>query len=144
MLLHLKLPPDFLGGQAGVQPLGAKPGVGLALRCHQRADIVQQIWQAFLSPKPPSAGEGIPTGYPALQLVHPFANSSPVLAQFSLRSPLTTAPQGLHALSHEPPPSSAPEGLSSIDQSHSERVGEFHLRDLQQSLSRRSFYAFLG
>jgi len=40
-LLQLELPPDLFGGQAGVQPLGAKAGIGLTLSLHQIPEIIQ-------------------------------------------------------------------------------------------------------
>ena len=125
-LLRDQLPANFGGGEPRIQPLRAKLGVGLALSIHNGPDIGEQGGQVIFSRLASAEPDGIQTGEPMRQFLHPLANRRTVPAQRLFGPREATVPQCLDRLGHKAAPCRPFQRPRRLDQDGLERVGQFH------------------
>jgi hypothetical protein len=103
-LLRDQLGPDRCDGQPRVQPLSLEGRVGLALPIDDGLDVAEQIGEVFFGAFASAQAKSIDAADARGQLVHPFANSHPVPAQFALGPLLPSGAEHPNRACHEETP----------------------------------------
>jgi hypothetical protein len=126
------------------EPLRTETRIGLTLGLHDVSNSMQQVGQAFFSPKASSTGKRLTTSDAALDFVHAFADGGAVPTAFRFGLSLPTRSQRQDGASPKLPSLCPAQGFRRFDPGAAERLNNFHFNDLRNVLPRRSFYAFLG
>jgi hypothetical protein len=123
--LRNKLPTNLSSGQARVQTIGAKVGVGLALCIHQGFDVVQQPGQMIFCAFAATQREGVHTLDAPLQFTQRFAQGLPIPSERALGLTLTAVAQFLNGAGHKSSAFVSFERLRGLDQPCASAIGEF-------------------
>src|SRR5271156_4662862 len=127
-LLRDQLPAKLLRRQPRVRTPIPKLRVRLTETLGNVSDVVQQIRQLFIRPRPSPPGKGIATGDSRTQFVHALANRNTAPTEIRLGTALATLTQRLRRPSHEEPAFVAAQHLGSFDNVGPELFRELHDR----------------
>jgi hypothetical protein len=96
-----QLSPDLGGTQSRVEAIGAEARIGLTLAIDEGLEVVQKMGVMIFGPPSSAQGEGIHTGNPGLDFVHPFDQGVAIPTQFPLGTSSPTVAQEEDRASHK-------------------------------------------
>ena len=106
----------FGGIKPGVESIGAKLRIDLALLIDNGGDVHEQIWQMVFRTLAATRGEVVQTDDTVFQFLHAFADRLAVPAKFSFGAALSARTQLADGTGHKQPTGTALEGLRGDDE----------------------------
>ena len=120
----------------GVEPLGAKLWIGLALRVDQRGDIGEQVGQVSFNRFATACAEVIEADDAAVSFVGAFADSIATPAKFTLSKALTARTEFLDGLGHKAAAGGAFERVGGLNEQGFECIRQLHMLSFKPGRSR--------
>lgn len=121
-----QLAAHFACGQAGIKPLVAKLGIGLALAVYDGLDVGKQGRQMRLGRLASAQGKGILTGNACGEFMGSLADAVATPSEFALGQALSAGAKFSDGTGHEHPLRAAFERACGLDKERFETFGEFH------------------